>query len=94
MENLIYAILGLGVVGNIAMLFGIAWVRKQNKKQLLRTRSKKFWVTLRDADDGSDTRNLQITDAIMTELKWEDDDTLTVRKLSDGAVVISNQVEV
>lgn len=56
----------------------------------MNTSPKKFRVTLRDAEDGSDACILPIPDAMMAELTWKDGDTLTIEKMSDGIVVISN----
>jgi antitoxin component of MazEF toxin-antitoxin module len=56
----------------------------------MNTSPKKFRVTLREAEDGSDDCILPIPDAVMAELTWKDGDTLTIEKLSDGIVVISN----
>jgi antitoxin component of MazEF toxin-antitoxin module len=56
----------------------------------MNTSSKKFRVTLRDAEDGSDACILPIPDAMMVELTWKDGDTLTIETMADGIVVISN----
>lgn len=56
----------------------------------MNTSPKKFRVTLLDAEDGSDACILPIPDAMMAELTWKDSDTLTIEKMSDGIVVISN----
>jgi antitoxin component of MazEF toxin-antitoxin module len=56
----------------------------------MNTSSKKFRVTLRDAEDGSDACILPIPVAIMAELTWKDGDTLTIEKMADGIVVISD----
>lgn len=56
----------------------------------MNTSPKKFRITLLDAKDGSDACILPIPDAVMTELTWKDGDTLTIERMSDGVVVISN----
>lgn len=56
----------------------------------MNTSPKKFRVTLRDAEDGSDACILPISDAVMTELGWKIGDALVIDKVSDGIVVISN----
>lgn len=56
----------------------------------MNTSSKKFRVTLLDAEDGSDDCILPIPDAVITELGWKIGDTLAIEKISDGVVVISN----
>lgn len=56
----------------------------------MNTSSKKFRVTLLDAEDGSDDCILPIPDAVMTRLGWKIGDTLAIEKISDGVVVISN----
>ncbi len=56
----------------------------------MNTSPKKFRVTLHDAEDGSDACILPIPDAVMAELAWKDGDTLTIEKMVDGVVVISN----
>lgn len=49
----------------------------------MNTSPKKFRVTLRNADDGSDACILPIPDALIAELTWKDGDTLTIEKMSD-----------
>lgn len=56
----------------------------------MNTSSKKFRVTLRDPEDGSDDCILPIPDAVMTGLGWKIGDTLAIDKVSDGIIVISN----
>lgn len=56
----------------------------------MNTSSKKFRITLLDAEDGSDDCILPIPDAVLTRLGWKIGDTLAIEKISDGIVVISN----
>ena len=59
----------------------------------MNTSSKKFRVTLLDAEDGSGDRILPIPYAVMTEMGWKIGDTLTIDKVSDAMVMVSKGVE-
>lgn len=56
----------------------------------MNTISKKFRVTLLDAEDGSDDCILPIPDEVMAGLGWKIGDSLAIEKVSDGIVVITN----
>lgn len=59
----------------------------------MNTSSKKFRVTLLDAEDGSDDCILPIPNAVMTEMRWKIGDTLVIDKVSDVMVMVSKGLE-
>jgi hypothetical protein len=60
------------------------------KGEVMNTSSKKFRVTLLDAEDGSEDCILPIPDNVINELGWKGGDALSIEQMSNGVVVISN----
>jgi antitoxin component of MazEF toxin-antitoxin module len=73
------------VIARVEEVFG------REKGQRMNTSPKKFRVTLRSAEDGSDSYVLPIPNAVMADLTWKDGDTLTIEIMPDDVVVISNR---
>ena len=59
----------------------------------MNTSSKKFRVTLLDAEDGSGDCILPIPDDAIIELGWKIGDTLAIDKVTDAIIVVSKAVE-
>lgn len=55
--------------------------------------SKKFRVTLLDAEDGSGDYILPIPNAVMTEMGWKAGDTLAINNIAGTLVVVSEGVQ-